>query len=151
MGMTKTDLLKQIMDSVSEEEWKAIDEHKIIASDFNYKNLSVIRNLKIGIDSEIDEDKLAAMIEQLNRFLEKELSDKPEAWKWIHISCIYLGFIAERPLHPIDLMHITQINVGDDVFYECPMKDTSAGSMCNFCVCRCKNEVKRARRLRDRR
>lgn len=141
--MVKQGLLKQLYSSISDEEWASISKGTIEASEFNYKVLNDIKKLyfnmdssDINLDKSVDEAKVLRLREILEDYLSKELSDKPQAWKWIITSCLYRTFIAELPMHPIDKVDIKVIDNDGKTEYACPAHSKTPGTCCDYCVSR---------------
>ncbi len=72
----------------------------------------------------------------LKDYLSQHLPDKQQAWKYIIISSIYLTYIAERPMHPIEELGIKVTENKDGRLYECPNKSAKRDTSCYYCVCR---------------
>ena len=73
---------------------------------------------------------------RLEEFLKEHMADKPDGWKWIITSCLYLSFIAEKPLHPIEIVGIKTVEEDGKTVYECPARSFDRKAVCQYCVCR---------------
>ncbi len=137
MGITKSDLLGQLLNEITEEEWEEIIHNsEYPVNDFNRGVLLEMKTAAVGGGScDIQEEQVARLRIVLKDFLERYLSDKPDAWKWIIISCTYLSYIAERPMHPIDVVGIRETTVDGKRIYECPAKSDDVDTACHYCVC----------------
>ena len=71
----------------------------------------------------------------LRDFLAEYMADKPQWWKWIIMACIYLTYVAERPMHPIEVVGAKTEIVDGKTIYKCPMKSKEKGTVCDYCVC----------------
>ena len=141
--MTRQDLLNELINSISIEEWNSISERKIEASAFNYTILEELKGYQLqaqtppsNLDQPIDEDKVSSLRDILNNYLAEHLSDKPKAWKWIIISCLYRTFIVQLPMHPIEAVDIKIIENDGHTEYACPAHSKTPGTSCDYCVCR---------------
>ena len=134
--MKQTQLLDSLVQAVSAgERRKLMDNTGIVISAFNRRTLLEMLRLRIEDDGEVDPQAVAALRECLEGFLAQHLPEKPEAWKWIILSCIYLRFIAGRPLHPQEAVHYRAVRRRGVIRYLCPERTTEPGSVCLFCVC----------------
>ena len=68
-------------------------------------------------------------------FLSEYMKEKPEWWKWIIIVCVYQTYVAEKPMHPIEVMKIRVRNEAGKTIYECPGKTEDKNTVCYYCVC----------------
>lgn len=94
-----------------------------------------------GEVEEISVEKLTRVLEQ---FLERYLADARSAWKWIIISCIYLGFVKNKPFHAQELVQYQTCEEDGKTIYYCPAKAKEENTACYFCVCRfAEDEVSR--------
>ena len=110
MEITKPDLLRQLINAITDDEWTQLAQNRLLSiSEFNRSVLLEMKAADAANGSDtIKEADLNGLYKAVKEHLEEHLSDKPDGWKWIIISCIYLTYIAERPMHPIDLMDIKE-------------------------------------------
>lgn len=138
MVITKTNLLKQLMNAITDDEWIELAQSRDLP--ISAFNRSVLLEMKTADANDganaIQEAEVTGLHQVLKDYLEKHLCDKPDGWKWIIISCIYLTFIAERPMHPIDAMDIKETTVDGERIYECPRKSKDGHTTCHYCVCK---------------
>lgn len=137
MALTKFDLFKKLQEAISPDEWEALSHDKELAiSEFNRSVLLSWKDMDIVDDADIPESQVSGLYTVLKEYLGKHLKDQPGGWKWIIMSCIYLTFLAERPMHPIDQMDIKETVENGEVIYECPHKSHDKNTTCHYCVCR---------------
>lgn len=138
--MTKSRLLKQLLQAISNEEWKALEQDTSLpVSTFNRQVLlelktASIENTETGAD--ILEADVSDLCISIKDYLREHLPEKLESWKWILISCVYLTFLAERPMHPIDFSDIKVTSANGQTVYECSWKRDKNNTLCRYCVCR---------------
>ena len=136
MAFTKSRLFRELQKSVTEAEWDALErDHNLAVSSFNRNVLLGWKNEKISDDLEIPEEQVMGLHMVLREFLETHMGDNPGGWKWVILSCIYLAFIAERPLHSIEVLDIKELSVDGKTVYECPVKSNGKNTPCRYCVC----------------
>lgn len=135
--ITKTDLIKRLRDKISPDEWNGIMDESLLISPFNRSILSEMKNAEIT-DSQYmtDEKEIHGLYSALKTYLTEYMNDHPDGWKWIIISSIYLTFIAQRPMHPTDLLDIRITEDNGIIIYECPHKSSDKETTCHYCVCR---------------
>ena len=84
---------------------------------------------------QVDASRVEMLRKVTNDYLSIYLADKPEAWKWIFLTCAYNSFIREIPMHPQEFVKYQTIVKGDQIFYVCPSKSLDPNTSCAFCVC----------------
>lgn len=137
MGLTRTGLLRRLQGSITADEWEAIaHDDELLISGSNRRVLSELRHADIEEDGGLQEDAVSGLYKILKRFLQENLRDEPQGHKWVIISCLYLAFIAERPMHPIERTGIKVSEVDGQTVYECPIKENGKDTACHYCVCR---------------
>ena len=135
MTMTRSHLLGALQAAISADEWDAItNDTPYPISNFNRSVLSELQHA-VSDDKALPEDSVSGLHMVLKKFLGEHLADKPESWKWILISCIYLTFIAERPMHPLDVAGIKVTTENGKTVYKCPLKSAGNDTTCHYCVC----------------
>ena len=134
--MTKATLLEKLKEAVTEEEARALSADTVPhISRFNRGTiLEMLRRTQCP-DGEVPEERVTALKTTLENYLSVYLPDNRAAWKWIILTCAYLCFICEQPLHPQEMAHYTRTVVDGSIRYVCPLRSTEAGSTCAFCVC----------------
>ena len=138
MLISREELLKQLQNAITDDEWEEIDHNtELPISDFNRSVLLEMKTAAITKESDaVPQEELEDLHKLLKSFLAEYLSDKPEGWKWIIIPCIYLTYIAKRPMHPIDRVGIKEVTADGQHIYECPQKSSSQDTVCHYCVCK---------------
>lgn len=133
--MTKSDLLKKLQEAVSQEEWEELAAEKLYVSRFNRGVLLEMRTAEFP-QEDLPEQAVTELHTVLEKFLREHMKENPEGWKWVILSCLYLTFLAERPMHPTEMMDIKVSEVGGKKVYECPSKDNHKNTACYYCVCK---------------
>ena len=136
MTVKKSALLARLRGRVSEEEWSSLSRGGLRVSDFNRGALLEMKSIALKEDAEVDPARVDGLRGALIDYLRRFLPEAPEAWKWIVLACLYLAFIAERPMHPIDLLHIRSRAEDGRTVYECPHRSDDPTAACRYCVCR---------------
>ena len=135
--MTKAHLLKRLQDAVSPMEWESLSmDQNLPISAFNRTVLVELKSAVAAEEQTVSEDLILELYETIKAYLKEHLADKTDGWKWIMIASIYLTFVAERPMHPIDLLGIKTKSEHGKVTYECPCKSNERNTTCYYCVCR---------------
>ena len=99
-------LLHTLQKAVSEDEIFKLSNHILPhISEFNRSVILEMLQTKSLMREEISEEKVDALKNTLENYLQIYLSDQKDAWKWIILSCIYLCFICHRPLHSQEMAH----------------------------------------------
>ena len=137
MALTKNSLLRRLQDALSAEEWDAIEHDEALPiSRFNRDILLGSRHADPPGEDPLPKDAVSGLYAVLLDFLKEHMKDQPKAWKWVIISCLYLTFIAERPMHPIDIVGIRISSENGDTIYRCPLRSGKEDTPCHYCVCR---------------
>lgn len=135
--MTKSELLKRLQKAISPEEWESVlTDQTLPVSDFNRGVLLELKAAEVMDERELCRDKVTGLWDVLREYLREHLPGRPAGWKWIIISSIYLTFVAERPMHPVDLLDIKVTAQEGKAVYECPSKSKIKHTTCDYCVCR---------------
>lgn len=134
MTLKKSDLLKRLQEAVSQEEWESLTADGLYVSGFNRNVLLEMKTAEIP-DGDLQEQAVAELHTILTEFLQEHMKENPEGWKWVILSCIYLTFLAERPMHPAEVMDIKVSEINGKTVYECPGKDSGRNTACYYCVC----------------
>ncbi|MEH2957426.1 DUF3786 domain-containing protein [Candidatus Merdisoma sp. JLR.KK006] len=135
--MTKKELRHKLNLAISQEEWERLQRGELPISDFNNSTLKEMKQESTDGDESFVDEQLAKELSQvLKDYLSRHLPDKPLAWKYIIISSIYLTYIAERPMHPMEKLEIKVTEDKEGRIYECPNKSSKRDTSCHFCVCK---------------
>lgn len=136
MKITKTELLHKLQSGVSETEWKEFLENpEFPISKYNRITLMEMKDAKVGQEKEVSVNEILKLRRLLKDFLSEYMKEKPEWWKWIIIVCVYQTYVAEKPMHPIEVMKIRVRNEAGKTIYECPGKTEDKNTVCYYCVC----------------
>lgn len=137
MTLTRSNLLDRLQDALSADGWDPIeDTEDLPISRFNREVLSELRHADPPGEDPLSEDAVSGLYTVLLDFLREHMKDQPEGWKWVIISCLYLTFIAKRPMHPIELVGIKISAENGKTIYRCPLRSSKEDSTCRYCVCR---------------
>lgn len=136
--MKRADLLCRLKKEIRRDEWKRLEsgDGSLIISNYNRETLLFMKRMEEVEESEISEERIEGLHTALQKFLNLYMKDKPEGHKWIILSCIFLAFIQERPMHPSEFMNIETVEKEGRMTYFCPCKSEEEGNVCSFCVCR---------------
>lgn len=134
--MTKKELLEGLRARISPEERRLLAAGEgLVISEHN--RAAALELLEASApEGEVPEGEIARLEEILTGYLAEMLPEKPEAWKWIILGCVYLSYIARRPMHPIERAGIQVRTEGGETVYFCPLRTPEADTACHFCVCR---------------
>lgn len=89
----------------------------------------------IDDDSRIDVPRLKAMKGVLAKYLEKHSAGQTEFNTFTELVCVYLTFIAKRPLNPASMFDLLRSR--DDSSGRCPIRKDEIlkeDSLCRFCI-----------------
>ena len=123
--------------SISWKEWKRLREDPDFPiSQHNRKSLLEMKEKAVeDKNGSVAIRDILRLRKLLLDFLSEYMKDQPQWWKWIILSCVYLSYVAERPMHPLDVVGIrTELSDGKTT-YRCPMKSREKGTVCDYCVC----------------
>ena len=135
--MENNRLLQILQRTVSEDEIDKLSAHTLPhISEFNRSVILEMLQDKLLAQEEISEEKVTALKNTLENYLQIYLPDQKEVWKWIILSCVYLCFICHKPLHPPEMVHYIISQDNNQTIYYCPMKSVKADTACVFCICR---------------
>ena len=137
MEITKKELLENLRRSVSWREWKRLREDpQFPVSKHNRESLLEMKDKTAESgNGRIAVRDILRLRKLLSDFLSEYMKEQPQWWKWIILSCIYLTYVAERPMHPLDVVGIKTETVNGKKLYKCPMKSREKGTVCDYCVC----------------
>ena len=95
--MENNRLLQILQRTVSEDEIDKLSAHTLPhISEFMLQD-------KLLAQEEISEEKVTALKNTLENYLQIYLPDQKEVWKWIILSCVYLCFICHKLLQFLKL------------------------------------------------
>ena len=135
--MKNNRLLRTLQKTVSEDEIFKLSNHTLPhISEFNRSVILEMLQDELLTQEEISEEKITALKNTLENYLQIYLPDQKAAWKWIILSCVYLCFICHKPLHPQEMVHYIIAQDNNQTIYYCPMKSVKADTACVFCICR---------------
>ena len=135
--MTKTALLHKLKQEINNEEYSLLLENQVPnISKFNRQLLLDMMHMSFASEGEASDDQVEALRSALVSYLGVYMADAESGWKWIILTCIFLRFVCEKPLHPHDAVKYITKTVDDHTHYFCPAKDETIGSVCLFCVCK---------------
>ena len=134
--MENNRLLQILQRTVSEDEIDKLSAHTLPhISEFNRSVILEMLQDKLLAQEEISEEKVTALKNTLENYLQSYLPDQKEVWKWIILSCVYLCFICHKPLHPQEMVHYIISQDNNQTIYYCPMTSVKADTACVFCIC----------------
>lgn len=133
--MTGSELRKKLESRISPEEKEMLrsSDPGLDISDFNRSVCMRIIEPEEDFDcdqAEIDESAADELESSLKEFLSEYMADRPEAHKWIVLSCLELTFVERRPMHP----QSSASWVFRDGKYLCPSMNRDS-IICSYCAC----------------
>lgn len=136
-GMRKADLLDALINCVSADERRALEKGEEGLAVSRYNRATLLRMLGMqgsaeGLKARIDGARAKELADALSAYLGRFMADRPQGHKWIVLSCLFLAFVAEEPMHPREIVHWEKRGNG----YACPVRDASGDSLCRWCACR---------------
>lgn len=139
---SKAMLLEQITKRISEGERAAMENggKGLVISQYNRDTILRILSMEKGDpnrallheNAAIDVTRLEGLTRALKDYLNRYMAMRPEGHKWIILSCLFLTFIVNEPMHPQEIVHWER--AGEQ--YRCPSREMREGSICQWCVCR---------------
>ena len=134
--MTRDALLKKLQSQISEREREQLGAGELLVGAFNRSLLLEMLAMQSAPEGNASDSDVQGLIDALDAFLAREMATQPEGWKWIRLSCLYLSFVARKPLHPPQLLGIRQ-RVGQDgeTIWLCPQRSDAPDATCRYCVC----------------
>ena len=134
--MTKLELLKKLKSEISENESVRLRSgNELSISSYNRTAMLDMLDDKTQWVGQVEASRVEMLRKVTNDYLSIYLADKPEAWKWIFLSCTYNSFIREIPMPPQEFVKYQTIVIGDKILYVCPSKSLDPNTSCAFCVC----------------
>lgn len=130
-------LLEELKGEISPEEWEllASEPCSFPISGHNRRTLLSMREQMDTAEKEVSGDRVQELRRRLSAYLDRYMPEQPQGHKWIILSSLYLTFILERPMHPLDAVHIRVEEWAGKLQYVCPCKSSDEESVCFFCVC----------------
>ena len=124
--MRKDELLRRLKGAISADEYHLLNDNQVPhISEFNRKTLLEMMQRTSSSDEEIAADKVAALRSALEDYLSVYLPENQAAWTWIILSCTYLRFVCELPMHPKEIVHYTSVVENGKSVYTCPARSMS--------------------------
>ena len=134
--MTKKELLRKLTARISPEERRLLAAGEgLVISEHNRAAALELLEARAP-EGEVPEGEIARLEEILTGYLTEMLPEKPEAWKWIILGCVYLSYIARRPMHPVEGTGILVRTENGERAYFCPLRSPEEDTACHYCVCR---------------
>lgn len=135
--MKLSQLITELKGEITPNEWKLLEsrDSTIKISEHNRNTLLEMKNTKITEDKEVSTDVINDLELELKTYLDKYMAEDKKDHKWIIISSLFLTYIKEKPMHPIDKLSIKVIKDDNGVIYYCPFKKGEGEGSCKYCVC----------------
>ena len=130
-------ILEDILAVITPAEWEALESgaSSLPVSGFNRSTLLRLRDLE-AVDGSVPIEQVERLRALLERYLQEQLPDKPDARRFIIASCIGLTFVLHEPMHPVESTGIRfRVSDGAATYY-CPLREGGEDSLCELCVCR---------------
>ena len=126
-----------LIERISKSEWELLerDDSTLVISSHNRNSLLEMRTQTPALAADVDLASAQELEHSLRVYLQEHMADAPQGHKWIVLACLYLAFVARKPMHPIDLVGITVQHGADGVTYYCPLKKPADNLICDVCVC----------------
>ena len=135
--MRKDELLYKLKGTISADEYRLLEDNEVPhISEFNRNTLLEMMRRRNTSCEEIATDQVDALRRALEKYLSVYLPENQAAWKWIILSCLYLRFVCDLPMHPKEIVHYTRIEENGKSIYIRPAKSSSEDSVCIFCICK---------------
>lgn len=133
--MKLSQLITKLKGEITPNEWKLLEsgDSTIKISEHNRNTLLEMKNTQITEDKEVSTDVINDLELELKTYLDKYMADDKKDHKRIIISSLFLTYIKEKPMHPIDKLNIKVVKENNKVIYYCPLR-TGEGT-CKYCVC----------------
>ena len=134
--MTKNKLMERLRARISPEEAVLLREGRGLV--INEHNRATALELLSAppAEGDVPDAEIEKLEGILTGYLEEMLADKPEGWKWIILACVYLSYVAGRPMHPIEPAKIRIRQEEGKTVYYCPLRSPEEDTACHYCVCR---------------
>ena len=132
----KSILLREILEALSPEEWKALEEGKtaVPVNGYNREVLLELRAREEDFAGEAEEGRVLALREAVDGYLERYWPEEPGAHKYVTLVCLALTFLYEKPMHPPEKAGYRQRIENGTVRYFCPAREEGEDSVCRFCL-----------------
>lgn len=135
----QADLLTQLQLAVDLYERKSLieEDDQLLIGHYNREIILEMLNTRLAPGGKpLDAEKVNALYQLLKSYLKQYMADQPQGHKWIILSSLYRAFIAEKPIHPVEITNVRMIQKNGKTLYICPCRENAPGSVCHFCVCR---------------
>lgn len=135
--MKLSQLITRLKGEITPNEWKLLEsrDSTIKISEHNRTTLFEMKNTQITEDKEVLTDVINDLELELQTYLDKYMAEDKKDHKWIIISSLFLTYIKEKPMHPIDKLNIRVVKENNRVIYYCPFKKGEGEGSCKYCVC----------------
>ena len=132
--MMKSQLQREILAALSEEEWAALEAERTRAPVSRY-NREVLLDLREREDFSGDapDDAVHALRETVEAYLRRQWAEEPGAHKYVTLVCLALTFLYEKPMHPPEMVRYRTLVQQGAVRWFCPAREPGKGSVCEFC------------------
>ena len=134
-GLTRAGFAARLASEIDDAGWDALEHDAALdINDFNRATLLRLRGLDAG-DGPVDEEKAAELRAMLESYLAQYMADRPDAQRWVVLSCLALAFAIGEPMHPVEVVKAqVRVNADGTKEYFCPMYD-GPETLCGFCAC----------------
>lgn len=135
--MKKEELFMELKNAVKEKEHRLLTEDEM--PHISAHNRSVMLEILDSTEQwegEVSAELVRELKDTLEAYLGIYMAEQKESWKWIILSCVYLSFLRQIPLHAQESVHYMVREENGAPAYYCPMREEAAGSVCLFCVCK---------------
>lgn len=135
--MKLSQLIIKLKGEITPNEWELLEsrDSTIKISEHNRTTLLEMKNTKIIEDKEVSTDVINDLEVELQTYLDKYMAEDKKDHKWIIISSLFLTYIKEKPMHPIDKLNIKVVKENNKKIYYCPFKKGEGEGSCKYCVC----------------
>ena len=133
----QSELKRKLCGKISDREWGLLGtgSPELYVSAFNRAKITEMLYYPAG-EKSVDLSRVQELHHALQTYLREYMAEKPEAHKWIILSCLYLAFVREEPLHPKEAAgYVARSDHGKKVYF-CPLREGGPDSICSYCVCR---------------
>ena len=131
--MEKTQLLKEIMDSYTEEDWALLENRNssVPVNESNRKLLLGLKGKRMRLKGSVPDEDVQRLKDEVSAFLKECWAEQPLAHKYVIDSCLVLTFLYEKPMHPWESVKYYSVVRDGKAEYYCPHKTDSV--ICGFC------------------
>jgi len=135
--MKKSERLQALKEQITEKERTLLqEESKLSINAFNRKTMLELLADTTAYSGEVADGAAEHLKEINDAYLAKFFADKPDAWKWIYIACVYLSLVKGMPMHPQESVNYTTEIIDGETVYFCKYKNDDPNTHCGLCVCK---------------